>query len=70
MSRTAGFVHGQLSIFHAIVFHLLGQQILHRNIGFFVFGVARQRITSIRSNNAGGMFIELDVATNITSLKS
>jgi hypothetical protein len=42
MSRTAASVNQQLFVLHAIVLELLGQQVLHGDVGLLVLGVTRQ----------------------------
>jgi hypothetical protein len=63
-------VDGQLAFLQRVTFDLLRQQVTFGDVQLFIFGVTERRITSIRSSSGAGMFMELEVATNITSLRS
>ena len=64
-NRTLG--KGQLVAFEAVRLALPGNQIPVGDFNFFIFGVAQQLKTSIRSRSAGGMVSRiLAVVMNMT----
>ena len=66
----SGFLELQLALLQTIGLDLLGRQIPCGNVDLLVLGIASRRMTSMRSSNGAGMFIELAVQRNITSERS